>query len=277
MEPHQLDENDEQCEIARTAAADKLMNDTTAFFDDIRIEDDANHVLKAITGNGIRFDDDAAPVMSPQTTENRALFASLEPSERSGFDEDKHKEEGEKVRQFLSNLKNYPEWARSIPYVKLNAAVPKKIQMELALHLYANVNVRPKYMLMMTKDMDKNDLAMLVQKAFEPEDDIPQERTLFRLYCKNAVSGMRSMLKCLLDIATSSPALQIKNSKIVGEMKYNGSNVRMETSDLKAFYQVEEHGRALGVRFVTNFSITSTSDHRRTPGHTLLRRTEIKW
>ncbi|KAJ1355002.1 hypothetical protein KIN20_012112 [Parelaphostrongylus tenuis] len=37
-----------------------------AFFDDLRIDDDANHVLKATTGNGIRFDDDAVPVMSPQ-------------------------------------------------------------------------------------------------------------------------------------------------------------------------------------------------------------------
>ncbi|KAJ1355001.1 hypothetical protein KIN20_012111 [Parelaphostrongylus tenuis] len=42
-------------------------------------------------------------------------------------------------------------------------------------------------------------------------------------------------------------------------------NLRKETSDQKAFCQVEEHRRALAVRFVTTFPISSTSDHRRTP------------
>ncbi|VDL82935.1 unnamed protein product [Nippostrongylus brasiliensis] len=35
------------------------------------------------------------------------------------------KSESQKVANFLNNLRRDPEWARSLPYVKLNATVPK--------------------------------------------------------------------------------------------------------------------------------------------------------
>ncbi|VDM54939.1 unnamed protein product [Angiostrongylus costaricensis] len=328
MEPRESHMLDEQCEFPRTATPDTVIEDTTAFFEDVQV-DEGEHVSDAVKSDGIRFSDDAYPVVSPQMTENVTLPVDLNPPFRSDFDEvmlmffyvfmdidsilflskffsrkyvsqteledaieisrgfvpdalsakdgikhevrpscgydhEKRSEECKKVVQFLNNLKENPEWARSIPFVKLNAAVPKNVQMDLATYACLNVNVRPKYMVMLTKNVDHNDLAFLIKKAFEPADDIPLDRTLFRLYCRNAVSGMRSLLKCLLEAASSSPVLQIENSKILGEMTYNGSRLRMKTSDLKAFCKVEEHGRALGMRFVTSFSCRSSTDRRRT-------------
>ncbi|KAK6026898.1 hypothetical protein OSTOST_07117 [Ostertagia ostertagi] len=77
------------------------------------------------------------------------------------------KERGEndikKVEQFLKNLVENPEWARSLPYVKLNATVPKNIQLKLITHAYINVNMRPKYMTILTKSVDAGDLAHFVK------------------------------------------------------------------------------------------------------------------
>ncbi|KAJ1359900.1 hypothetical protein KIN20_018722 [Parelaphostrongylus tenuis] len=149
-----------------------------AFFDDLRIDDDANHVLKATTGNGIRFDDDAVPVMSPQDERNEDL---------------------EKVRQFLSNLKNYPEWARFIPYVKLNAAVPRiKILEHTYLDVFNNlhhpVNEKTCYLLIGSRRKNTQNVRKPLARAMQSNGLDAKEHCKRRLHIEFDASNQKMPL-----------------------------------------------------------------------------------
>nr|CDJ81082.1 unnamed protein product [Haemonchus contortus] len=101
------------------------------------------------------------------------------------------------------------------------------------------------------------------QKSFE-STEVPLGRTLFRLYCRNAVSGLKSLLRAVMSASSSMPSVEIEYSDVLGEIIYKGSSLRMKTGDLKAFCRVEEKGRSLGMRFLTTFNCRSANNPHRT-------------
>ncbi|RCN47384.1 hypothetical protein ANCCAN_06518 [Ancylostoma caninum] len=65
--------------------------------------------------------------------EQTKLHSEVEPEVfPSCVNEQSSKDGSKKLEEFMRNLKRDPEWARSIPFVKLNAMVPK------GYHIFAN-------------------------------------------------------------------------------------------------------------------------------------------
>ncbi|EYB86352.1 hypothetical protein Y032_0280g1213 [Ancylostoma ceylanicum] len=172
------------------------------------------------------------------------------------------KDGSRKLEEFMRNLKRDPEWARSIPFVKLNAMVPKDVQMELVAHAYLNVNARPKQLVVLTKCMDTADLTEHIKRAFEPTE-VPMQKSLFRLYCRNATPNLRSLIRSILTATAATPGLEVEYTDVLGEVCYKGSKVRMKTSDIKRFCTLEDAGRSMGMRYLTTFNCRSTRNPHR--------------
>ncbi|PIO72900.1 hypothetical protein TELCIR_05144 [Teladorsagia circumcincta] len=136
------------------------------------------------------------------------------------------------------------------------------LQLKLITHAYVNVNMRPKYMTILTKSMNAEDLTHFIKIAFDSADN-PPERTLFRLYCKNPVPGLKALLRAILSASNEKSSIEVEYSEVLGEMLHKGSKIRSKTQDLKAFCKVEELGRSLGMRFLTTFECRSTRHHNR--------------
>lgn len=154
--------------------------------------------------------------------------------------------------------------------------------MELVTHAYLNVNARPKQMVVLTKSMDTADLTEHIkvnsvkflililtysqskfeldwarpfqcgfnemkldsQRAFEPTE-VPLEKSLFRLYCRNATPNLRSLIRwilvyldllllihsywslrqfrSILAATVATPGLEVEYTDILGEVCYKGS------------------------------------------------------
>ncbi|KAK6761392.1 hypothetical protein RB195_022451 [Necator americanus] len=129
--------------------------------------------------------------------------------------------------------------------------------MEFVTHAYLHVNARPKLMVILTKSMDAADLSECIKKAFE-SCDIPLEKTLFRLYCKNAVPNLKSLIRSILTASSSPPGFRVEYFDVLGEIFHKGTRIRMKTSDIRTFCKLEELGRSLGMRFLTTFNCWST-------------------
>ncbi|WKY16013.1 hypothetical protein Q1695_001025 [Nippostrongylus brasiliensis] len=194
------------------------------------------------------------------------------------------KSESQKVANFLNNLRRDPEWARSLPYVKLNATVPKDLQLDLISHLFLNVNHRPQYMLVLSKEMNVENIADFLKlcttftifysnrfslmvyafniMAFEPSE-IAMQRTLFRLNCRNPLHSLKSLIRLLIHETSIRAYIEVKYSEVLGELIHKDSKIRAKTDRIKDFCKYEEQGRALGMRFLTTFSCRSIADPQR--------------
>ncbi|KJH43109.1 hypothetical protein DICVIV_10893 [Dictyocaulus viviparus] len=188
------------CEFPRTPDREASLADTTAFFDDLQLDDDGCHVLRSVTGEEIRLGaDDNVPV-ELQRVPRASTPVDLNTTVQSEFDVEETEVEvseiprgydpdtlcgnegvghlvkpsfqdekteisvnGKKAEQFVKDLTENPEWARSIQYVKLNAAMPKEILLNLINHLYGNVNDRPKYLTLLSKLIDEDDLPHFIK------------------------------------------------------------------------------------------------------------------
>lgn len=279
-----------------------FVEDDTAFFHDIQIVDDNCHIVKNVNGEEIRLEGCDEVVVEPyqvylQTSYPSTSQRQVHNSTSSDFETDGVEEievargygtesmgfypesdpvislrttyekittcDDAKVEEFYNNLKMNPVWARSLSYVKLNATVSKHLQEALITHSYLKVNERPRYLIMLTKSMAAKDITRFVKMAFE-SDEIPIENSLFRLYCRNAVPTLKSLLRAVLNATAMSPAIEVEYSDVLGEIVCDGKRVRMKTSDLRSFCKVEEAGQAIGIRFLTTLSCRSRESNDRT-------------
>ncbi|KAK5970249.1 hypothetical protein GCK32_000866, partial [Trichostrongylus colubriformis] len=119
------------------------------------------------------------------------------------LDEDMLKKESDidKVLYFVKNLIERPAWARSLAFVKFDAArcsvtVPKEIQCKCVCQ-GCFVGIRRRCMMNYTR------------KAFE-SDDVPLQKSLLRLYCKNSVTGLRPLLRAILVASSFMPSIIVK-------------------------------------------------------------------
>ncbi|WKY16012.1 hypothetical protein Q1695_001027 [Nippostrongylus brasiliensis] len=276
---------DTTVEIPRGADADTtFIEDTTAYFECLQMGDGDTCTVKNARGEQILIHSADEVVVEPSA----AIFSSVsqddeEPSvfeannsgtvevprgygtESITVDEnicggdqpsascEVKKSESQKVANFLNNLRRDPEWARSLPYVKLNATVPKDLQLDLISHLFLNVNHRPQYMLVLSKEMNM---------AFEPSE-IAMQRTLFRLNCRNPLHSLKSLIRLLIHETSIRAYIEVKYSEVLGELIHKDSKIRAKTDRIKDFCKYEEQGRALGMRFLTTFSCRSIADPQR--------------
>ncbi|KAJ1371403.1 hypothetical protein KIN20_033354 [Parelaphostrongylus tenuis] len=104
------------------------------------------------------------------------------------------------------------------------------------------------------------------EKAFEPMDDIPLQRIMFRLNRTYAVRILFSLSRALSTVQDAIPRLRITMSTIMGEAKFKRSDkhTRMITSLPRRFYKVEKYAGELEIRCQTSFSCCSLMDRRRT-------------
>ncbi|CAJ0609595.1 unnamed protein product [Cylicocyclus nassatus] len=265
--------------------------DTTLFFADLEMQECGDTLLKTPSGDTIRLnsseevDIDAYMAahqssLSPSdAASNASDFEDKEVEVPRGFSTDtdrfvnenssqispsiaQHSQKNEssvrKVEDFLENMKRDPAWARSIHYVKLNAMIPKDILLQLVRHAYTHVNERPQHMVVLSKYVNEDDITKCINMAFA-STEAPLQKSLFRMYCKNSVSSLKSLIVSILAATSSNPDLEVGYNDVLGELNCSGS-VRLRTPDVKTFCKLESLGKALGMRFVTTFNCRSKTD-----------------
>ncbi|KHJ99319.1 hypothetical protein OESDEN_00699 [Oesophagostomum dentatum] len=207
--------------------------DTTAFFESLKLNEEGGDVVTTSAGDTIRLG--APDEVNIDAFMGAQQFVTTYPADsaaHSDSESSKSASNASKLQSFLNNLKRDPEWARSISYVKLSAAVQKDIQLELINHAYLNVNARPQMMIIMSTTMGADDIT--------------------------------EGIKAILLATTANPAIEVEYTDVLGEMSVKGVKLRMKTSDVNTFLKLEHRGRALGMRFLTTFHCRSSASAHRT-------------
>ncbi|KAK6761405.1 hypothetical protein RB195_022461 [Necator americanus] len=133
--------SDNNIEVPRDSGpnADISALDTTAFFEPVELNGSGTHVLKTLTGDTVRINPSEeidVNAFTDNTVETPRGFGAHPTSANYGptadvcesCDEQQSKKDGydcKKLEEFISNIRKDPKWARSLPYVKLNASISK--------------------------------------------------------------------------------------------------------------------------------------------------------